>query len=61
MSLKINGSRVREARLFKGFTITELSKKIGVSKQMLSKYEQHQYRNAAKNCLGIEISYTVLH
>lgn len=42
MSLKINGSRVREARLFKGFTITELSKKIGVSKQMLSKYEHNK-------------------
>lgn len=41
MSLKINGERIREARLFKGLTITDFSKKIGVSKQMLSKYEHN--------------------
>lgn len=41
MSLKINGSRIREARVFNGLTITQLAEKISVSKQMVSRYEHN--------------------
>ncbi|MYL47807.1 ImmA/IrrE family metallo-endopeptidase [Virgibacillus halodenitrificans] len=34
-----NGSRLKEARLYNKFTITELAEKLNVTKQMVSKYE----------------------
>lgn len=34
-----NGERLREARRYKGLSITELAEKLNVSKQMVSKYE----------------------
>lgn len=34
-----NGERLREARYFRSYSITELSSILGVSKQMVSKYE----------------------
>lgn len=37
--MKINGQRLREARVFRGMTITQLAEKVGVSKQMISRYE----------------------
>lgn len=37
--MRINGERLREARLFNQMTMSDLAKKIGVSKQMISKYE----------------------
>lgn len=40
MSLKLNGSRLREARQFRRLTITKLAEKVGISKQMISKYER---------------------
>ena len=42
MSLKINGKRIREARIFNKMTMTELAENIGVTKQMISKYEHNQ-------------------
>lgn len=39
MAMKINGQRLREARAFRGLTITQLAEKVGVSKQMISRYE----------------------
>lgn len=42
MSVNINGKRIREARIFNRMTITELAEKIGVTKQMISKYEHNQ-------------------
>lgn len=36
---KFNGDRLREARQLKMLTITELAKKVNVTKQMISKYE----------------------
>ncbi|WP_395317717.1 helix-turn-helix domain-containing protein [Fructilactobacillus frigidiflavus] len=41
MDFKINGSRIREARQFRRLTITQLSEKLGISKQMVSKYERN--------------------
>lgn len=35
-----NGSRLKEARLYNKFTITELAEKLNVTKQMISKYER---------------------
>ncbi|MBU7555175.1 XRE family transcriptional regulator [Pediococcus ethanolidurans] len=40
MGSELNGSRLREARRYRRLTITSLSKKIGVSKQMISRYER---------------------
>lgn len=34
-----NGKRLKEARYFNSYSITELAEKLGVSKQMVSKYE----------------------
>lgn len=34
-----NGTRLKEARYFNSYSITELAKELGVSKQMVSKYE----------------------
>lgn len=42
MAIKINGERIREARQFRSLTITELANEIGVSKQMVSKYEHNR-------------------
>jgi Zn-dependent peptidase ImmA (M78 family)/DNA-binding XRE family transcriptional regulator len=36
---QFNGSRLREGRIYRGFTITDLADNLGVSKQMISKYE----------------------
>lgn len=34
-----NGNRLKEARYFRSLTITKLAEKVGISKQMISKYE----------------------
>lgn len=39
---QFNGKRVREGRIFRGITITELAEGLGVSKQMISKYENNK-------------------
>ncbi len=39
MQKVFNGKRLKEARLFNQYTITALAKELGVSKQMVSKYE----------------------
>lgn len=36
---QFNGSRLREGRIYRGLTITDLANELGVSKQMISKYE----------------------
>ncbi|WP_108671552.1 helix-turn-helix domain-containing protein [Peribacillus acanthi] len=36
---QFNGSRLREGRIYRGLTITDLANDLGVSKQMISKYE----------------------
>lgn len=36
---QFNGSRLREGRIYRGLTITDLANKLGISKQMISKYE----------------------
>lgn len=41
MALPFNGERLREARRFRQLSITELGEKVGVSKQMISKYERN--------------------
>lgn len=41
MTLRINGKRLREARLFNHMTMSTLAGQIGVSKQMISKYEHN--------------------
>lgn len=37
-----NGERLKFARIYRGLTISELAEKIGVSKQMISKYENNK-------------------
>ena len=38
--MKLNGTRLKEARYFRKMTITDLAEKIGVTKQMISRYER---------------------
>lgn len=38
-SKKFVGERLKSARIYRGLTITELAKKIGISKQVISQYE----------------------
>ena len=40
MNFELNGDRLREARRYRRLTITSLSEEIGVSKQMISRYER---------------------
>ena len=42
MSLRINGKRLKEARLFNHLTMSALADQIGVSKQAISKYEHNK-------------------
>lgn len=42
MSLILQGERLREARRFRQLSITELAENVGVSKQMISKYERNE-------------------
>ncbi|MFV2050845.1 helix-turn-helix domain-containing protein, partial [Metabacillus sp. YM-086] len=39
---QFNGSRLREGRIYRGLTITDLANNLGVSKQMISKYENNK-------------------
>lgn len=36
---KFNGLRLKEGRIYRGYTISDLAKELGVSNQMISKYE----------------------
>ena len=49
MSLQINGDRIREARVFRGLTITKLAEELGISKQMLSKCEHNKANLSMEN------------
>ncbi|MEQ7050723.1 XRE family transcriptional regulator [Paenibacillaceae sp. P-4] len=39
---QFNGTRLREGRIYRGLTITDLANELGVSKQMISKYENNK-------------------
>lgn len=39
MSKNFNGQRLRQARLYKGLSISDLAEILGVSKQAISQYE----------------------
>lgn len=39
---QFNGSRLREGRIYRGYTITDLANELDVSKQMISKYENNK-------------------
>lgn len=39
---QFNGVRLREGRIYRGLTITDLANELGVSKQMISKYENNK-------------------
>ena len=39
---QFNGSRLREGRIYRGYTITDLANELEVSKQMISKYENNK-------------------
>lgn len=46
-------SRFREARLSRGMTMSELAEKIGISKQVISKYELGVAEPSSGNCAAI--------
>lgn len=39
---QFNGLRLREGRIYRGYTITDLADELGISKQMVSKYENNK-------------------
>lgn len=45
---EFNGERLKEARYFKGLSITELASELGISKQMVSKYETNKAKPTAE-------------
>ena len=49
MSMPFNGKRLKEARRFRKLSITDLSKNIKVSKQMISRYEHGDSIPSASN------------
>lgn len=42
MDRQFNGSRLREGRIYRGYTITEMADQLNISKQMFSKYENNK-------------------
>ncbi|MBU5363395.1 XRE family transcriptional regulator [Enterococcus raffinosus] len=48
MSMPFVGARLREARRFRQLSITQLGEKLGVSKQMVSKYEKGMAQPSAE-------------
>lgn len=42
LNQQFNGNRLREGRLYRGNTITELADKLSITKQMVSKYENNK-------------------
>ncbi|WP_047154589.1 helix-turn-helix domain-containing protein [Aneurinibacillus tyrosinisolvens] len=50
---KFNPKRLREARLIRGFTISELSEKIGVSKQAISQFELGEHTPKPETMMSI--------
>lgn len=49
MALPFKGEKLREARRYRQLSITELGEKIGVSKQMVSKYERNESQPSPEN------------
>ncbi|QDY45795.1 helix-turn-helix transcriptional regulator [Planococcus glaciei] len=39
---QFNGTRLREGRIYRGYTLTDLANELGISKQMVSKYENNK-------------------
>jgi Zn-dependent peptidase ImmA (M78 family)/DNA-binding XRE family transcriptional regulator len=48
-----NGERLKSSRMYRGYTLTELSKVIGVSKQALSLYENNNIKPELERVLRI--------
>ena len=48
MSMPFVGARLREARRFRQLSITQLGEKLGISKQMVSKYEKDSAQPSAE-------------
>ena len=40
--LEFNGARLKNARLYRGWTVEELAKKVNISKQAISLYENNK-------------------
>ncbi|KRL91614.1 helix-turn-helix domain-containing protein [Limosilactobacillus ingluviei] len=53
MALTINGERVREARLFRGLTKGQLSEKVNISKQSISRYESNRSNISLKTLMSL--------
>ncbi|MEH7058226.1 XRE family transcriptional regulator [Bacillus wiedmannii] len=53
LDVKFNGNRLREARRFRAKSITDLSNDIGVTKQMVSKYENNKAVPSLEILFGI--------
>ncbi|HWL22404.1 MAG TPA: XRE family transcriptional regulator [Ureibacillus sp.] len=50
---QFNGARLREGRIYRGYTITDLANELGVSKQMISKYENNKANPTFEALLAI--------
>lgn len=50
---EFRGSRLREARIYRGYTITDLAEELNVSKQMISKYENEKATPPAETMMTV--------
>lgn len=63
MTISFNGDRLKEARRFRQMSIPQLADRVGVSKQMISKYEHNDAQPSAKTyqklifALGFPLKY----
>ena len=50
---KFNGQRLKSARLYRGYTLADLAKELGISKQAISQYENNETQPEASNWFKI--------
>ena len=50
---KFNGQRLKSARLYRGYTLADLAKELGISKQAISQYENNETQPEAANWFKI--------
>ncbi len=50
---KFNGQRLKSARLYRGYTLADLAKELGISKQAISQYENNETQPETANWFKI--------
>ena len=53
MNNQFNGKRFKAARLYRGYTLSDLAKELGISKQAISQYENNETQPETTNWFNI--------